>query len=93
MIDTEILEAVKVRLGVTGSYQDETLKGYILDVKAFLLDAGVEKGVIESDAAIGVISRGVSDLWNYGAGDAEFSTYFMQRAVQLCYRKEGADGG
>ncbi len=88
MTGAEILEAVKDRLGITGSYQDKTLEGYILDVKAFLSDAGVKKDVIESDAALGAISRGVSDLWNYGAGNAEFSTYFMQRAIQLCYKKE-----
>lgn len=93
MTDTEILEAIKDRLGITGSYQDKTLEGYILDVKAFLSDAGVKKSILESDAALGAISRGVSDLWNYGAGNAEFSTYFMQRAIQLCYRKEGADDG
>lgn len=93
MTDAEILEAVKNRLGITGTYQDKALEGYILDVKSFLEDAGVKKNVLVSEAALGAISRGVSDLWNYGAGNAEFSTYFMQRAAQLCYKQEGVENG
>lgn len=87
MEDKELLKEVKNRLGITGEYQDNTIKGYIKDTKEFLIDAGVKKVVVESASAIGVISRGVSDLWNYGAGEAEFSTYFMQRAVQLCLKE------
>ncbi len=91
MNDKEILQAVKTRLGITGNYQDETLSGYIADVKEFLKDAGVQDSVLESVSALGVISRGVSDLWNYGAGNAEFSPYFMQRAVQLSYKPKGVE--
>ncbi len=93
MTDTELLEAVKDQIGITGSYHDKTLMGYIRDVKDFLSSAGVKRSILESDAAIGAICRGVSDLWYCGTGDAKFSTYFMQRAIQLCYRKEGADDG
>lgn len=76
-----MLEKVKILLGIEGNYQDETLKEYIEEVKAFLIDAGVS----ETNLTVGIIARGVSDLWNYGSGEAEFSPYFMQRAVQLAY--------
>ena len=90
MAENNVLIEVKKRLGITGDYQDGTLSGYISDVEEFLRDAGVPEYVLNSTAALGVISRGVSDLWNYGAGNAEFSPYFLQRATQLSYRpKEG----
>lgn len=85
MTDAELLEKIKVGLGITGAYQDETLKLYIEDVKNYLSDAGVSAEIISSSAAVGVIIRGVSDLWNYGMGTAELSTYFIQRAFQLKY--------
>lgn len=85
----DILTRVKNNLGITGNYQDNTLMGYIEEVKAYLKDAGVADEIIESEVSAGVISRGVSDLWNYGAGNAELSPYFFQRATQLSY-KEGS---
>ncbi len=83
MTDAELLEKIKLGLGITGTYQDETLKVYIDEVEEYLLDAGVNPKILSSPAAVGVITRGVSDLWNYGAGDAKLSEYFMQRASQL----------
>lgn len=78
-----MLEEVKKRLGITGDYQDDTIQGYIDDVKQFLLDGGVNKEVVNASSTVGVIARGVSDLWNYGSGGTSFSPYFLQRAVQL----------
>ena len=77
-----MLEDVKICLGVTGTYQDGTINGYIDEVKAFLIDSGVSA----ADITTGAVVRGVSDLWNYGAGDGKFSDYFMQRAAQLAYK-------
>lgn len=79
----EMLEKVKVSLGITGTYQDDTVNEYILEVEAFLIDAGVKK----SNITVGLVARGVSDLWNYGAGKGRLSEYFMQRASQLAYKK------
>lgn len=79
----DVLEEVKKRLGITGDYQDSTIQGYIDDVKQFLLDGGVNKDVVNASSTIGVIARGVSDIWNYGSGGTSFSPYFLQRAVQL----------
>lgn len=92
MTKPELLRSVKKGLNITGEYQDFALEIYINEVLAFLSDAGVEKSVLESDAVVGVVARGVSDLWNYGAGGTTFSPYFMQRAAQLAYKvKEVAD--
>lgn len=77
----DILEEVKKRLGVTGTYHDETLNGFITDTKAYLTSAGVSD--VESDDCIGVIARGAADLWNMGSGEGKFSSLFYERAIQL----------
>lgn len=76
------LTTVKQALGITGSYQDNTIQAWINETVAFLQDAGVAEGNITS----GLVARGVADLWNYGSGDGKFSTYFLQRAAQLSYK-------
>lgn len=81
MADTH-LESVKKALGITGEYQDETLKIYIEEVKAYLVSAGVSTEVTNSSVSAGVIVRGVTDLW-LGAG--KLSDYFYQRVSQLVY--------
>lgn len=83
-----MLKKVKSNLGITGNYQDETIKGYIEEVKQFLIDGGVDELIVESDESIGIITRGVADLWNYGAGGASLSPYFIQRATQLALKEE-----
>lgn len=87
LTDEELLQKVKSALGIGGTYQDDTLQIYIDEVKEYLEDAGVDVKLINSTKALGVICRGVSDLWNYGSGDAKLSLYFMQRAAQLAYKK------
>lgn len=77
-----MLMEVKKALGITGDYQDATLQVYIDEVVSFLNDAGVPSEKI----TYGLVARGVSDLWNYGAGQGKLSEYFMQRATQLSYR-------
>ncbi len=84
----EVLEKVKSALGIVGPYQDAALSEYIGEVKEFMLDAGVSREVVDSDASAGIITRGVSDLWNYGTGKADLSPYFLRRLTQLIY-KEG----
>ena len=85
---TDVLSKVRSALGITGNYQDTTLKIYIDEVKYYMEDAGVPKSVIDSDASVGVISRGVTDLWNYGTNDGKLSDYFYQRVAQLALSKE-----
>lgn len=83
MADAVLLGKVKKALGIEGTYLDDTLKEYIDEVVDFLIDAGVTLGNISS----GIVARGVSDLWNYGAGEGQLSEYFMQRATQLSYKR------
>ena len=80
---TDLLLKVKTALGVTGTSLDSQLGLYIDEVKQYLLSAGVIPSVVESDKSVGVIIRGVADLWNYGNGDTKLSEYFYQRAEQL----------
>lgn len=83
MTDAELLTAVKNALCITTNYQDAILTIYINEVKDFMKDAGVPSDVLTSSAAVGCISRGVNDLWNYGAGVTKLSGYFKQRVIQL----------
>lgn len=80
---TNILADVKSALGITGNYQDATIQSYIDEVKEYMLDAGIDTNVVNSQNAKGVITRGVADLWNYGSGGTNLSSYFMQRVTQL----------
>ena len=83
MADVTMLASVKSALGIEGDYQDATISEYIDEVVAFLTDAGVKSAYI----TYGIVSRGVADLWNYGAADGKLSQYFMQRATQLSYKQ------
>lgn len=85
--EDKLLDEVKKSLSITGSFHDNALKNYISEVLEYLSDAGVSEEVLTSRSVIGVVARGVSDLWNYGAGGVGFSPYFMQRAVQLAYKE------
>lgn len=86
-----LLKKVKQGLGITGDYQDDTLNLYIDDVKSFLIFAGVDENTVQTSVAVGVICRGVADLWNYGAGNAQLSEYFKQRVSQLVLSEVTAD--
>lgn len=84
----ERLAKVKTALGMNGNdYQDETLSVYIDEVVEFMIDAGVQREVAESTAAVGCIAVGVNDLWNYSSGGVRFSDYFKSRVVQLAYKR------
>lgn len=73
------LEDVKKALGITGDYLNDTLNFYIEEVTDFARNAGVKS----EDISVGLVARGVSDLWNYGAGEGKLSEYFIQRCKQL----------
>lgn len=80
--ENTMLTKVKKGLGITGTDLDDTLQEYIDEVVGFLKDAGI----LENNIPAGIVTRGVSDLWNYGAGDGKLSDYFFQRATQLTYK-------
>lgn len=83
MANSSMLAGVKNALGIQGNYLDSTLNQYIDEVIDYLTEAGVKSAYITT----GIVSRGVSDLWNYGAGEGKLSEYFLQRATQLSYKK------
>ena len=84
MISDEVLVSeIKKRLGITGDYHDALLLGYANDVKEYMHSAGVPGDVVDGEASVGVISRGVADLWNLGAGEGHFSGLFYQRVIQM----------
>jgi hypothetical protein len=83
MDKNEMLSKVKNALGITGDYQDNTIQVYIDEVVDYLCDAGVA----ETNITSGIVARGVSDLWNYGSAEGKLSTYFMERAAQLSFKK------
>lgn len=83
--EEEQLKRVKEALNIQGDYQDPALKVYIHEIKEYLSDAGVPDEKLESSAVVGILSRGVSDLWNYGSGSGQLSPYFKERVIQLVY--------
>lgn len=91
--DFNILERVKSDLGLTGNnFHDTTLSGYIYEVKEYLLDAGVSETVVNAESSAGVISRMVSDAWNYGSGGVVISPYARERIIQLIYKGRELNG-
>lgn len=79
MTRAEALPAVKSALGITTTYQDATLNVFIDEVFSYLTSAGIPESAITG----GVVSRGVSDLWDNGSGNGKLSGYFYDRAAQL----------
>lgn len=83
MTEAELLKIVKSGMSITGPYMDDKLKVWINEVKEYLVSAGVQRSIVDSDKSAGIIARGVSDLWNFGGGNGNLSCYFYQRAIQL----------
>lgn len=90
MADAAILAGVKNALGITGTYMDATIAIYIDEVTDYMTNAGVSASIIS--ASVGVIARGVNDLWNNNAGNGKLSPYFYDRVSQLVL-KSAAGGG
>lgn len=84
MSDAEILERVKSALGITGVFLDNTISLYIDEVVCYMQHAGVSDDMIS--ASVGLIARGVADLWNNSSGDGKLSPYFYDGVTQraLC---------
>ena len=87
MADAAILAGVKATLGVTSDFMDTTISVYIDDVTDYMSGAGVPDNVIAT--SVGVIARGVNDLWTASSGDAKYSPYFYDRVSQLVLRSRG----
>lgn len=87
MTDAAILNGVKSALGVTGNFMDTTISLYIDEVTDYMTNAGVNAALIT--ASVGVIARGVNDLWNNNAGNGKLSPYFYDRVSQLVLKSGG----
>ena len=79
-----LLDEIKKRLSITGDFHDNLLLGYARDVKAYLISAGVKETVVNSELSVGVIARGVSDMWIKDA----YSELFNQRVIQLSFEED-----
>lgn len=81
-IDT-LLTKVKTALLLEGDYHNDMLRMYINEVLDYMRSAGVPEDVLQSERVIGVVARGVTDLWNFGSGNGRLSEYYYQRVIQL----------
>lgn len=88
--DETLLNEIKTRLLITGNYHDNVLLAFANDVKAYLHAAGIPAEIVDSGASVGVIAKGVSDLWNRGLEDGILSGFFMQRVAQMSFTEWGA---
>jgi hypothetical protein len=77
------LKDVKNGMSITHDYNDDTLQIYFDEVIDFIK----ESGVAEENITAGLVTRGVSDLWNYGGDKGVLSPYFLERATQLAYKE------
>ena len=72
-----MLEEIKKRLQITGTYMDDMLLAWIDSAKTYLIDGGADKTATES--AYGVIAKGVFDMWT----SDKFSSIFLNMATQF----------
>lgn len=89
----ELFTQAKAGIGIYVSYQDKTLRPYFNDVVKFILNAGVSEDTVLRESSVGLISRGLSDLWQYGAGEGRLSEYFKERAVQMTLQEGVSEDG
>lgn len=80
MTASELLPKIKKAKTITGHFHDDALLIVIEEVLSYLIDAGVK----EKNITVGVVARGVSDLWD--VPDGKLSDYFIQRAKQLALK-------
>ena len=85
-VSAEMLAGVKRRLSESGDFPeiDAVLTDYISDVCDYMLGAGVSETVIASH--VGVVARGVDDMYTNNSGGADFSPMFRNLVAQLVLR-------
>lgn len=76
MNEEELLVKIKNLLGMgQNNFQDDTIKQYIEMVKLEIIRAGVDERVANSKWAIGCITRGIIDKWNFKNGVSNGKMY------------------
>ena len=78
-----MLKQVKKLLGVTGKFQDETISGWIDEIKQLMIDGGISPSIVNDVKSAGVIAKGIDDVYFQ---KTNLSNYFWQRATQLAYK-------
>ena len=78
-----MLDQVKKLLGITGKFQDETIQGWIDEIKQLMIDGGIPSSIVDDVKSAGVIARGIDDVYFQ---KTDLSNYFWQRATQLEYK-------
>lgn len=80
-------EAVLESIGILkGMGIEETVRPHYNSIIGYIVDAGVSESHILNTRTVGVVSRGVSDIWNYGSGTGVLSEFFFQSLAQLVYK-------
>lgn len=80
-----MLEKVKKNLGITGTFQDDIIQGYIDEIKQLMIDGGIPPSIVNDVKSAGVIARGIDDVYFQ---KTDLSKYFWQRATQLAFKDE-----
>lgn len=90
MADANLIKAVKVARGMTGTFEaeDARLKIEIEEIIGLMVDGGISQEVANSEASAGVIAIGIENI-KYNGG--VLSPYFWQRATQLAYKKPATE--
>ena len=79
----EVIDQVKKLLGITGKFQDETINGWIDEIKQLMIDGGISPSIVNDVKSAGVIAKGIDDVYFQ---KTNLSNYFWQRATQLAYK-------
>ena len=79
----DMLEQVKKLLGITGKFQDETINGWIDEIKQLMIDGGISPSIVNDVKSAGIIANGIDDVYFQ---KTNLSNYFWQRATQLAYK-------
>lgn len=84
MADATLIEKVKIAMGISGDEVNDTLSLYIDEILDYMTNAGVSEEM--AVASVGVVARGVSDLWDNDGGNVKFSPFFHERVSQLALK-------
>ena len=78
-MEEELLIKIKNALRFSGDYQNDTLLELISQVKRDMVDMGVKEEIVDSDASVGAITKGVWDKDNLH----EYSLDFEKQVIRL----------
>ena len=89
MTSAELLTRVKNGMMITGTSFDDALNLHIDEVKFYLANAGISQETIDSEKAVGIITRGVADLFTNET--PTLSNYFHERVAQMVLAENGGE--